>query len=59
MYGYEIWEALEKTLKYQAVYQHLRELEGLGLIRESHRKGRRVYYTLTEKGHRLLDALSL
>ncbi len=59
MYGYEIWEALERTLKYQAVYQHLRELEGLGLIEESNRRGRRVYYTLTEKGRRFLEALSL
>lgn len=58
MYGYEIWEALEKPLKYQAVYQHLRELESLGLIEESHRKGRRIYYRLTEKGRRFLETLS-
>ncbi|NJE00088.1 pyridoxal-phosphate dependent enzyme [Thermococcus sp. LS1] len=58
MYGYEIWEALEKPLKYQAVYQHLRELESLGLIEESHRKGRRVYYGLTEKGRKFLETLS-
>ncbi|ASJ14527.1 pyridoxal-phosphate dependent enzyme [Thermococcus radiotolerans] len=58
MYGYEIWEALEKPLKYQAVYQHLRELESLGLIDESHRKGRRVYYRLTDKGRKFLETLS-
>ena len=58
MYGYEIWEALEKPLKYQAVYQHLRELESLGLIGESHRKGRRVYYRLTDKGRKFLETLS-
>ncbi|NJE47008.1 pyridoxal-phosphate dependent enzyme [Thermococcus sp. GR7] len=58
MYGYEIWEALEKPLKYQAVYQHLRELESLGLIEESHKKGRRVYYGLTEKGRKFLETLS-
>ncbi len=59
MYGYEIWEALEKALKYQAVYQHLRELESLGFIAESRREGRRVYYRLTERGHRFLEAFSL
>lgn len=58
MYGYEIWEALEKPLKYQAVYQHLSELESLGLIEESYRKGRRVYYGITEKGRKFLETLS-
>ena len=54
MYGYEIWEALEKPLKYQAVYQHLRELESMGLIEESKKVGRRVYYRLSGKGRRFL-----
>ncbi|ASJ09986.1 threonine synthase [Thermococcus sp. P6] len=58
MYGYEIWEALRKPVRYQAVYQHLRELESLGLIGESHREGRRVYYRLTEKGRKFLETLS-
>ncbi|CAD5243689.1 Threonine synthase [Thermococcus camini] len=57
MYGYEIWEALEKPLKYQAVYQHLRELESMGLIEETHRRGRRVYYGLTERGRRFLETM--
>ncbi len=57
MYGYEIWEALEKPLRYQAVYQHLRELESMGLIEEAKRKGRRVYYTLTRRGLHLLESL--
>lgn len=55
MYGYEIWENLEKPMKYQAVYQHIKELEALGLIEEARKKGRRVYYKLTEKGERLLE----
>ena len=54
MYGYEIWEALKKPLKYQAVYQHLRELESMGLVEESRREGRRVYYRLSEKGETFL-----
>ncbi len=57
MYGYEIWEALERPMKYQAVYQHLRELESMGLIEEAKRKGRRVYYTLTNRGLSLLESL--
>ncbi len=55
MYGYEIWENLEKPMKYQAVYQHIRELESLGLIKEAYKRGRRIYYKLTEKGERLLE----
>lgn len=54
-YGYEIWERLEKPMKYQAVYQHIRELESLGLIEESRKKGRRIYYCLSPKGRRILE----
>ncbi len=57
MYGYEIWDALERPMKYQAVYQHLRELESMGLIEEAKRRGRRVYYTLTQRGLNLLESL--
>lgn len=57
MYGYEIWEALKKPLRYQAIYQHLRELESMGLIEESRHRGRRVYYRLTERGRLLLEGL--
>ena len=55
MYGYEVWENLEKPIKYQAVYQHVKELESLGLIEEAYKRGRRTYYRLTEKGQRLLE----
>lgn len=54
-YGYEIWENLEKPLKYQAIYQHIKELESLGLIEEAYTRGRRIYYKLTEKGRRVLE----
>ncbi|AEH24412.1 pyridoxal-phosphate dependent enzyme [Pyrococcus yayanosii] len=57
MYGYEIWASLERPLKYQAVYQHMRELEALGLVEVAFKRGRRVYYRLTEKGRRLLENL--
>ena len=55
MYGYELWENLEKPMKYQAVYQHIKELESLELIEEAYKRGRRTYYRLTEKGQRLLE----
>jgi len=58
MYGYEIWASLEKPLKYQAVYQHLRELESMGLIEEANRAGRRVYYRLTERGRRFVEGFA-
>ncbi|MFA4661801.1 pyridoxal-phosphate dependent enzyme [Pyrococcus kukulkanii] len=57
MYAYEIWKALGKPLKYQAVHQHIRELQDLGLIEEAYRRGKRIYYKLTEKGARLVENL--
>ncbi|WP_461866540.1 pyridoxal-phosphate dependent enzyme [Thermococcus sp.] len=54
-YGYEIWENLEKPMNYQAVYQHIKELESLGLIEKSQKRGKRLYYRLTEKGERVLE----
>ncbi|MFA4645770.1 pyridoxal-phosphate dependent enzyme [Pyrococcus kukulkanii] len=57
MYAYEIWKALDKPLKYQAVHQHIRELRDLGLIDEAYRRGKRIYYKLTEKGARLIENL--
>ncbi|AIF70278.1 threonine synthase [Palaeococcus pacificus DY20341] len=56
-YGYEIWENISKPMKYQAVYQHIKELESLGLIKEAYKRGRRIYYTLTGKGARILENL--
>ncbi|ASJ16967.1 threonine synthase [Thermococcus chitonophagus] len=55
MYAYEIWKALGKPLKYQAVHQHIKELLELGLIEEAYRRGKRIYYRLTEKGARLVE----
>ncbi|AFK22919.1 pyridoxal-phosphate dependent enzyme [Pyrococcus sp. ST04] len=57
MYAYEIWKALGKPLKYQAVHQHIKELIELGLIEEAYRVGKRIYYKLTEKGARLVENL--
>ncbi|BAA30512.1 threonine synthase [Pyrococcus horikoshii] len=57
MYAYEIWQALGKPLKYQAVHQHIKELQELGLIKEAYRKGKRIYYKLTERGRRLIENL--
>ncbi|CAB49662.1 threonine synthase [Pyrococcus abyssi] len=56
-YAYEIWQALGKPVKYQAIHQHIKELQELGLIEEAYRRGKRIYYKLTEKGIRLVDNL--
>jgi len=55
-FGYELWRGLSegRRITTASVYQHLGELEGLGLIRRagiSTKKGReRVLYQLTRKG---------
>jgi len=54
-YGYEIWKQLFPTLKIQAVYQHLTELEDRGLIRAS-TKDRRKYFEITDKGKKVVKA---
>jgi threonine synthase len=56
MHGYEIWKNIGKIMKIQAVYQHLNELEKLGLIK-SQIAGRRKIYSLTSKGEGLLKAV--
>jgi threonine synthase len=61
-YGYEIWKALRSMgvkLDLSSVYQHLSELESMGLIKrtKSERflgKPARFYYSLTSKGEELL-----
>jgi len=56
MHGYEIWKRIGRIIKIQAIYQHLNELEKLGLIR-SQIVGRRKVYSLTDKGENLLKAI--
>ena len=55
-YGYEIWKSVLPNFKFQAIYQHLSELEARGLI-ISEKKGRRKYYKITKKGLHLLSAI--
>ncbi|MCD6484722.1 MAG: threonine synthase [Candidatus Odinarchaeota archaeon] len=55
-YGYEIWKSVLPNFKFQAIYQHLSELEARGLI-ISEKKGRRKYYNITKKGLQLLSAI--
>jgi threonine synthase len=61
-YGYEIWSKLKKTqgleLDISSVYQHLSELEKVGLIRRSKvervlGKPERNYYSVTDRGRAL------
>ncbi len=59
-YGYDIWRQLrmERSITTASVYQHLEELEGLGMVRRGGAvtaKGRiRVVYELTKRGTEVL-----
>lgn len=55
-YGYEIWKMLGKTMTKAAVYQHLNELKNKDLISVYVRNGRK-YFSITEKGRRVLEAI--
>ena len=55
-YGYEIWKELGKTMTRTAVYQHLNELQNRGLI-AIHVEGGRKYFSITQRGKRVLEAL--
>ncbi len=55
-YGYEIWKDLGKTMTRAAIYQHLNELQSRGLI-SIHNEGGRKYFSITERGRRVLKAM--
>ncbi|MCD6380719.1 MAG: threonine synthase, partial [Candidatus Odinarchaeota archaeon] len=55
-YGYIIWKKIGRNIKFQAIYQHLKELESMGLI-VSEVRGRRKYFSITERGRRVLEAV--
>jgi len=55
-YGYELWKELGKTMTRSAVYQHLNELRDRGLI-SSHSKRGKKYFTITQRGRRVLRAI--
>jgi len=63
-YGYEIWRSLQKLgleLDISSVYQHLSELEKIGLILKSRTasvlgKPKRTYYRTTDQGRSLITA---
>lgn len=56
-YGYEIWKELGKTMTRTAIYQHLNELQSKGLI-TIRVEGGRKYFSITERGKRILEALN-
>ncbi|MEM3577077.1 MAG: threonine synthase [Candidatus Bathyarchaeia archaeon] len=55
-YGYDLWEKLGKTMTRGAIYQHLTELYGKGLI-ASYKKDRRKFFKITERGKKVLQAI--
>ena len=65
LHGYDVWKKLCKSgfdISIPAVYQHLKELEQMGLIsrvKSEVVEGRvRTYYAITSKGVELLRALT-
>ena len=56
-YGYEIWKSIGKGITIGAIYQHITDLEKRGLI-TSYIKGKRRYYSITDKGKKVLSALT-
>ena len=57
-HGYVIWKGLGEKISPQAIYQHLSELESLGLIYSEY-IGRRKVFHLTKKGVMLLKLLEI
>jgi threonine synthase len=55
-YGYALWNAMGRRMTLGAVYQHLSDLEGRGLV-VSYMEGKRRYLRITEKGRRVLAAM--
>jgi threonine synthase len=55
-YGYEIWKDLGKTMTRSAIYQHLNELCGRGLL-VSYVKEDKKYFKITNRGERVLKAI--
>lgn len=55
-YGYDMWKKLGKTMTRAAIYQHLNELSGKGLITGYAKNGRKFFKT-TQRGKKVLRAL--
>lgn len=55
-YGYDLWKKLGKTMTRAAIYQHLNELSGKGLI-VGYTKNERKFFKITERGKRALRAI--
>ncbi|MHA1844309.1 MAG: pyridoxal-phosphate dependent enzyme [Promethearchaeota archaeon] len=57
IYGTKIKETMS-TISLPAIYQHLKELESKNLIYRK-KKGKYVYYFISEKGQKVLEALEI
>jgi len=55
-YGYDLWKKLGKNMTRAAIYQHLNELSGKGLITGYAKNGRKFFKT-TQRGKKVLRAL--
>lgn len=55
-YGYDLWKQLGKIITRAAVYQHLNELAGKGLI-VSYEEGGKKFFRITGQGKKALEAI--
>ncbi len=56
-YGYDLWKKLGKTMTRGAVYQHLNELSGKGLI-VGYEKDVKKFFRITDRGRKVLQAIN-
>jgi len=54
-YGYELWKQLGQIMTRAAVYQHLNELSGKGLV-VGYEESDRKFFRITERGKKVLAA---
>jgi DNA-binding PadR family transcriptional regulator len=55
-YGYDLWKKLGRTMTRAAIYQHLNELSGKGLI-VGYAKKQRKFFKITISGRKVLKAI--
>ncbi len=55
---YEKLEADDTSLNEHSIYRLLRRLYDVGLIDQSHTEGRKKFYTISQKGRRILTAFT-
>ncbi|MEM2103375.1 MAG: threonine synthase [Candidatus Bathyarchaeia archaeon] len=55
-YGYDLWRKIGMTMTRAAIYQHLNQLSGKGLVTHYRKDGKR-FFKITERGKKALKAI--